>query len=275
MKKKVLHKITEEHGAEFQDRLAAAIGLMLGMEPELPPQRDSFTIFKYVAAAEGSADFWRQLAAGIVIVRHAKVWVARRRGERRRRAEAERRSAMADPTAIDSGSLMLALPQQRAEAAGAATAAKKKAKVRAAKVALEVPTEEAAEAPEAKEEAPSDSEGSDDGEEALPEQESDVDKRVAKKAKKARKKREDEGVAYLGAEAPKKETKDKNKKKKRGDEAKVEKGPEVEEEVRPGSSAGALDSMQTKAEKKKKKGKKMKDDVRPEPSRLCCVQQCA
>lgn len=280
VKNKVLHKVTDEHGLVFQDRLAASIGIMLGMEPEPPAARDSVMIFKFVAAAEGSIDFWRQLSAGMVIGRYTKAWMQRRRAERVARAEAERRSAMEDPMALDigggggGGSLMMSLP------AGGDASKPKKSKSRAPKAKVVAVVEDGP---------------SDDGRaETLPKQESDAGNEAqedadkeegeekAKERKKAAKKgRVDEGVAYLGAEAPKKgKGKSKDRQKKEGDGGAEDPDPQKASETK-GKKGGVADEggataeagdADAKADKKKKSSKKGKDDVRQDSQSLCCVQ---
>eukprot|EP00892_Ulva_mutabilis_P005119 jgi/Ulvmu1/297/UM001_0301.1 len=296
VKKKVLHKVVEEHGSLFQDRLAATIGIMLGMEPEPPPPRDSVVIFKFVAADEGSVDFWRQLAAGMVIGRYVKPWLARKRGERVLRAEAERQSAIADPMQRDvQASLLTTLPGTGGHAA------KQKRRGGKGRATREVITEEEDEERE---------EGEDGGDEAaveteaqaedvaeeelesaaVEEEDKKAEKKKSKKKDKDKKRREDEGVAYLGAETPKKDKKSRDRKKRNAEDAPVEDEKEMEnkgkgkgtkaaagvaadEQVRPGSSAGGLDSADMKVNKKEKKSKKAKDEGKSKRATITCADE--
>lgn len=268
VKKKVLHKITDEHGIVFQDRLAAGIGVMLGMEPEPPPQRDSVMIFKFVAAAEGSIDFWRQLAAGMIIGRYAKAWIMRKREERQARAEAERRSAMEDPTAMDvAGSLLTSLPKGEAGGTGKE---RSKSRPRPAKPVAPAPEPEPVAEPPADKAKAAPPAGEDKAEQGGAKGKEKGKKKVSKKEKV------DEGVAYLGADA-KKGQKGKDKKKDGDGEAAVDTAGDGKKSK--GKKAAAKDAAgapgEDKADKKKKKGdKKGKSDVRLESQSPCGVVKC-
>ena len=287
VKKKILHKVTEEHGLMFQDRLAASIGTMLGMAPEPPPPRDSVMIFKFVAAAEGSVDFWRQLAAGMVIGRYAKAWVARKKAERVKRAEAERRSAIADPLNMDlEGSLLTTLPGD-----GGGPPSRKDGRGKSQTVKDKAPKLVEDEGDAAGRDI-----GDGDVEEekggGAEEDETEEGRGIEEEKERGSEKpmqSEEEGIA----EAPKKEKRRKDKKQKGAREAEdtVDAGSVNKEKVRgvngdsgkadalvkerprEGSSGGGLNVEDEKADKKKKKrSKKSKDKVRPETQSACCVQ---
>jgi hypothetical protein len=80
--KRVLHRILVEHGAMFEARLAESIARMLGLSSDLEVRRDSISIFKFIDPEHGTANFWRHLAAAVVIARNTKGWLARRRQQR-------------------------------------------------------------------------------------------------------------------------------------------------------------------------------------------------
>jgi hypothetical protein len=79
--KHVLQRILAEHGAAFEARLAESIARMLGLPAGIEQRRDSVSIFKFVAPERGTANFWRQLVAAVVIARNAKDWLVRRKGQ--------------------------------------------------------------------------------------------------------------------------------------------------------------------------------------------------
>lgn len=75
MKKRVIYRILAEHGDDFSDCLAAAVGEILDMNPE-PSQIDgALLLFKYKEQIEGTPDFWRELAAGAIIRKFVRSWL--------------------------------------------------------------------------------------------------------------------------------------------------------------------------------------------------------
>lgn len=71
----MLHTILLEHGALFERRLAASVGTLLGLEAEIDAPPPRCAALKFISPEVSSAQFWRQLAAAVVIARHAKAWL--------------------------------------------------------------------------------------------------------------------------------------------------------------------------------------------------------